>query len=109
VSYWLLKQQLIIFAIFAIFAKVLHSNFGLTTNPLLHISAPISPRQQRHLAFISEFNVQLLYLSGLKNVVADFFPAPYRSLLKQSSRRRIQWISKRWLPSKTDARKHSAC
>jgi hypothetical protein len=36
------------------------------------ISTPISPRQQRHLAFISEFNVQLLYLPGLKNVVADF-------------------------------------
>jgi hypothetical protein len=36
------------------------------------ISAPISARQQCHLAFISEFNVQLLYLPGLKNVVADF-------------------------------------
>jgi hypothetical protein len=73
VSYWPLKQQL---NIFAIFAKVLHSNFGPTTNPLSHISAPISPRQQRHLAFISEFNVQLLYLSGLKNVVADFLSRP---------------------------------
>jgi hypothetical protein len=37
-----------------------------------HVSAPISPRQQRHLAFISEFNVQLLYLPGLKNVVTGF-------------------------------------
>ncbi len=26
------------------------------------VSVPISPRQQRHLAFISEFNVQMLYL-----------------------------------------------
>jgi hypothetical protein len=34
------------------------------------VSAPISPRQQRHLAFISELNVQILYLPGLKNVVA---------------------------------------
>jgi hypothetical protein len=25
------------------------------------------------LSFISEFNVQILYLPGLKNVVADFF------------------------------------
>jgi hypothetical protein len=40
---------------------------------LSRVSTPISPRQQRHLAFISEFNVQLLYLPGLKNVVADFF------------------------------------
>jgi hypothetical protein len=37
-----------------------------------HISAPISPRQQHHFAFISEFNVQLLYLPGLKNILADF-------------------------------------
>jgi hypothetical protein len=36
---------------------------------LSRVSTPISPRQQRHLAFISEFNVQLLYLPGLKNVI----------------------------------------
>jgi hypothetical protein len=40
------------------------------------VSAPISPRQQRHLAFISEFNVQMLYLPGLKNVVAVFLSRP---------------------------------
>jgi hypothetical protein len=40
------------------------------------VSALISPRQQRHLAFISEFNVQLLYLPGLKNVAADFLSHP---------------------------------
>jgi hypothetical protein len=40
------------------------------------VSAPISPRQQRHLALISEFNVQLLYLSGLKNVITDFLSHP---------------------------------
>jgi hypothetical protein len=28
------------------------------------------------LAFISEFNVQLLYLSGLKNVVTNFLSGP---------------------------------
>jgi hypothetical protein len=28
------------------------------------------------LAFISEFNVQLLYLPGLKNVIADFLSRP---------------------------------
>jgi hypothetical protein len=43
------------------------------------VSAPISPRQQRHLAFISEFNVQLLYLPGLKNVVADFLSRPHQT------------------------------
>jgi hypothetical protein len=41
-----------------------------------HVSAPISPRQQCHLAFISEFNVQLLCLLGLKNVVANFLSRP---------------------------------
>jgi hypothetical protein len=40
------------------------------------VSAPISPRQQCQLAFISEFNVQILYLPGLKNVVADFLSRP---------------------------------
>jgi hypothetical protein len=40
------------------------------------VLAPISPRQQRHLAFISEFNVQILYLPSLKNVVADFLSCP---------------------------------
>jgi hypothetical protein len=40
------------------------------------VSAPISLRQQRHLAFISEFNVQLLSLPGLKFVVADFLSRP---------------------------------
>jgi hypothetical protein len=44
---------------------------------LSRVSVPISPRQQRYLVFISEFNVQLLYLPGLKNVVTDFFvPSP---------------------------------
>jgi hypothetical protein len=38
--------------------------------------SPHSPRQQRHLAFISVFNVQLLYLPALKNVIADFLSHP---------------------------------
>jgi hypothetical protein len=36
------------------------------------VCAPIWLWQQRHLAFISEFNVLMLYLPGLKNVIADF-------------------------------------
>jgi hypothetical protein len=88
-SCWLLLPQ---FGIFAIFVKGDLSNFGLITNhlwpPCLVFSVPISPRQQRHLAFISEFNVQMLCLPGLKNV-ADFLsyssPLPHpRNLLKQS-------------------------
>ncbi len=55
---------------------------------LSHFSVPISPRQQRHLAFISEFNVLLLYLPGLKNVVTDFYPAHPHSPLEQSP---LQW------------------
>ncbi len=43
---------------------------------LSRVSVPISPRQKRHLAFISEFNVQLLYLPGLKNVIANFLSRP---------------------------------
>ncbi len=60
---------------------------------LSRVSAPISSRQQRHLAFFSEFNVQMLYLPGLKNIVADFLSRPSppqapRLLLKQSPSRR---------------------
>jgi hypothetical protein len=36
------------------------------------VSVPISLRQQCQLAFVSEFNIQMMYLPGLKNVVADF-------------------------------------
>jgi hypothetical protein len=38
------------------------------------ISAPISPRQQCHLAFISEFNVQLLYF--FEKWCCSFFVCP---------------------------------
>jgi hypothetical protein len=54
----------------------LWTNHKSLVTALSRISAPISPRQKRHLAFISEFNVQLLYLPGLKNVVADFLSRP---------------------------------
>jgi hypothetical protein len=43
-----------------------------------------SPRQQCHLAFISEFNMQMLYLPGLKNVVADFFVSPFPTPLESA-------------------------
>jgi hypothetical protein len=65
---------------------------------LTRVSVPISPRQQRQLAFISEFNIQMLYLPGHKNVVAD--------LLSQLSPPKP---SKQWPPSKIAAQKHSVC
>jgi hypothetical protein len=73
--------KLLALNIFAIFVKAVLFSFGPTTNRLLplyisRVSVPISPRQQRHLAFISEFNLQLLYLPALKNVVADFLSRP---------------------------------
>jgi hypothetical protein len=56
--------------------KVELFNFEQIINRLLLpfpvLQPPLSPRQQHHLAFISEFNVQLLYLPSLKNVVANF-------------------------------------
>ncbi len=75
------------------------------------VSAPISPRQQHHLAFISEFNVQILYLPGLKMSLPIFSPAQTKQLLDQSPprRRQNQWISKRWPPSKTVAQKCRVC
>ncbi len=43
------------------------------------LGAATIPQSQRHLAFISEFNVQILYLPGLKNVVADFLSRPNKT------------------------------
>ncbi len=39
---------------------------------LSRVSAPILQGQQRYLAFVSEFSVQMLYRPGLKDVIADF-------------------------------------
>jgi hypothetical protein len=84
---------------------------------LSRVSVPISPRHQRHLAFISEFNVQMLYLPGLKNVVADFLsclpppPTPYPLESAETVTAlvaRIQSISKLWPLSKIAAQKRSA-
>jgi hypothetical protein len=47
------------------------------TNFALHrVSPPTSGRQQRHLAFISEYTNQLRYLPGTTNVVADALSRP---------------------------------
>jgi hypothetical protein len=77
---------------------------------LSRVSTPISPRQQRHLVFISEFKVQLLYLPGLKNVVADFlFRPPPPSTGTVAAMAADPLISKIWPPSKTVAQKRSVC
>jgi hypothetical protein len=68
-------------AIFIIFVKVMLSNFGPTTHlfvtALSCVSVPILHLQQQDLAFISEFNVQILYLPGLKNIIVDFLSYPH--------------------------------
>jgi hypothetical protein len=43
---------------------------------LSRMSVPISPRQQCHWAFISEFNLQLLYLPDLKMLWLISYPPP---------------------------------
>ncbi len=43
---------------------------------LHRVSPPTSGRQQRHLAFISEYTNQLRYLPGTSNVVADALSRP---------------------------------
>jgi hypothetical protein len=94
--------------IFAIFVKV--RPFKLLVTALCRITAPISPRQQCHLAFISEFIVQMLYLPSLKNVVVNFLshppPPPPPSPPRQ---RQIQLTLKPWPPSKTAVQKRSVC
>jgi hypothetical protein len=43
---------------------------------LNRVSPPTSGRQQRHLAFISEYTNQLVYIPCRSNVVADALPRP---------------------------------
>ncbi len=111
-NYWPLRQQS---NISVIFAKDELFNSGQITNRLLLpfpvFQPPFPPRQQRHLAFISEFNVQLLYLPSLKNVVADFLSRPPHPPVDQSppQQRQIKWILKRWPLSNTPAWKRSGC
>ncbi len=75
--------------------------------------SPISPRQQRHLAFLSDFNVQMLYLPGLINVVVDFLSPPplHRSHLEllPLGQWQIQLTTKPWSLSKIVAWKCSVC
>jgi hypothetical protein len=71
------------------------------------VSTSISPRQQRHLALFPSSMYSFSYLPNLKNVVADFLSQPLEQ--SPSQRRQIQWISKRWPPSKTVAQKRSVC
>jgi hypothetical protein len=93
-------------------------SFQLWTNhkplgtALSHVSVPISPRQQCHLAFISEFIVKLLYLPGLKNAVAYFLSRPLlesTETVATTAVAEIQWIQKKWLTSKTVAQKRNVC
>jgi len=46
---------------------------------LTRVSPPASGRQQRHLAFISEYTTQLVYVPGMSNVVADALSRPLSS------------------------------
>jgi hypothetical protein len=75
-NYWPLRQQS---NIFIISAKVIFSNLGLTTNPLLPpflaVQPPSHPQNNAILRHLRIY-VQLLYLPGLKNVVADFLSRP---------------------------------
>jgi transposase InsO family protein len=43
---------------------------------LNRVSPPWTARQQRHLSFISEFNIKLVHTPGVKNVVADSLSRP---------------------------------
>jgi hypothetical protein len=75
------------------------------------VSVPILPQQQRHLAFISEFIVQLLYLPGLKNVAADFLSRPHPELTEMvtAAVAADPVDFEKWPPSKIAAQKRSTC
>ena len=46
------------------------------TFALLKVSEPWTPRQSRHLSFITEFTTDIRHLSGVDNVVADTLSRP---------------------------------
>jgi hypothetical protein len=56
--------------------QVLWDILDTLVSALTSVSVPISPRKQRQLALISEFNIQMLYLPSLINIVADFLSQP---------------------------------
>jgi hypothetical protein len=66
------------FDIFVFSVKVTRSNFGQTINPFLSLhylmSLPAATFGFRFWMF--RFNVQMLYLPGLKQVIADFLSPP---------------------------------
>ncbi len=71
------------------------------------VSPPTSGRQQRHLAFISEYTNQLRYLPGTTNVVADALSRPAeRSGSVQPSPTRRPWTSRTWLSARSFAHRY---
>ncbi len=70
----------------------LWTDHKLLVTALSRVSAPISPQQQCHLAFISEFNVQMLYLPSLKNIVANFLSCPPIWNCCHHGRSRSRWL-----------------
>ena len=63
--------------------------FNIITDhkPLLYLTSlkTPSPRQLRHITFLSEFNFNISHLSGKNNVVADFFSRPDLSAISRIS------------------------
>jgi hypothetical protein len=63
---------------------------------LHRVTPPTSAHQQRHLAFISEYTNQLVYLPSTSNVVADALSRPGSPGSAQSSLTNHPWISRTW-------------
>jgi hypothetical protein len=55
---------------------------------LSRVSSPTSGRQQRHLAFISEYTNQLVYVPGTSNVVAETLSRPVAAAARTAPRLR---------------------
>ncbi len=87
---------------------------------LNRVSPPTSGRQQRHLAFISEYTKQLVYVPGKANVVADMLSRPAAAAAGSAQRRlplgppgsaqpsptSLLWISMIWQSARSSAHRY---
>ena len=63
------------------------------TFALKWLSDPWTARQQRHLAYIAEYTLDIQHLAGTSNVVADFLSRPAAAVVPPSPAGPVSWAA----------------